>query len=87
MSDLDDLRTLTVEAVAEVLGVHAESVRRWVRDGSLQAARWGGRLHITAAAVRAFQEAHRILIPDAADFIRRQRRRGTDRPGRCRPEK
>ena len=33
MTALDDLRTLTVEEVAEVLGVHGETVRRWVREG------------------------------------------------------
>ena len=75
MTALDDLRTLTVEEVAEVLGVHAESVRRWVRDGSLQAARWGGRLHITAEAVRQFQNVRKVIVADPADLIRRARRR------------
>jgi len=70
----DDLRTLTVEVAAEVLGVHAETIRRWVREGQLRAARWGGRLHFTAEAVREFQAASQVQVPDPAEFIRRARR-------------
>ena len=70
----DDLRTLRVEEAAEVLGVHGETIRRWVREGQLRAARWGGRLHITAEAVREFQAACQVQVPDPAEFIRRARR-------------
>jgi excisionase family DNA binding protein len=70
----EDLRTLRVEEAAEVLGVHAETIRRWVREGQLRAARWGGRLHFTAEAVREFQAACQVQVPDPAEFIRRARR-------------
>lgn len=69
----DGLRTLRVEEAAEILGVHAETIRRWVREGQLRAARWGGRLHLTAEAVREFQAACQVHVPDPADFIRRAR--------------
>jgi excisionase family DNA binding protein len=78
---LEDLRTLTIEEVAEVLGVHGETVRRWVREGHLRAARWGGRLHVTVKAVREFQEAREVYPPDPAEFIRRARRRRAAPPG------
>jgi excisionase family DNA binding protein len=29
----ESLRTLTVEDAAEILGVHGETIRRWVREG------------------------------------------------------
>jgi excisionase family DNA binding protein len=75
MTALDDLRTLTVEEVAEVLGVHGETVRRWVREGRLAAARWGGRLHFTAEAVREFQADAAVSIPDPIARVRLGRRR------------
>jgi len=71
---LDDLRTLTVEEVAGLLGVHAETVRRWVRDGLLPAARWGGRLHVTVEAVRRFQAVAAVDVPDPASLVRRPRK-------------
>ena len=73
MLGYDDLRTLTVEEAAEILGVHGETIRRWVREGQLRAARWGGRLHFTAEAVREFQAACQVQVPDPAEFIRRAR--------------
>lgn len=72
---LDDLRTSTVEEVAEALGVHGETVRRWVREGRLAAARWGGRLHFTAESIRRFQAESAVTIPDPADRVRQARRR------------
>jgi len=79
----DDLKTLTVEETADILGVHAESVRRWVREGQLRAARWGRRLRIRLDAIREFQEAREVHPPDPADFIRRARRTGGAGPGRA----
>lgn len=74
MPGLEDLRTLTVEETAELLGVHAESVRRWAREGLLPAARWGGRLHFSVDAIRRFQEAAAVPHHDPADLVRRARR-------------
>lgn len=70
----DDLRTFTVEAVADLLGVRAGSVRIWAREGRIEAMRWGGRLHFSAAALQAFQEACRVKVPDARAFVRKMRR-------------
>jgi excisionase family DNA binding protein len=36
-------RLLTVSEVAELLRMHRESVRRWLRDGRLKGGRIGGR--------------------------------------------
>ncbi len=73
MTALDDLRTLTVEEVAELLGVHAETVRRWVREGLLPAARWGGRLRISVGAVREFQAGAGVRPTDPMSSVRRAR--------------
>ena len=74
MTTLEDLRTLTVEEVAELLGVQPESVRRWTREGKLPAARWGGRLHFSVEAIRQFQAAAAVHVLDPVDFVRRARR-------------
>jgi excisionase family DNA binding protein len=34
---------LTVEAVAKQLGVHVQTVRGWIKEGDLEALRFGGR--------------------------------------------
>ena len=73
MTTLEDLRTLTTEEVAELLGVQPESVRRWTREGKLPAARWGGRLHFSVEAIRQFQAAAAVHVRDPADLMRRSR--------------
>jgi len=73
MTGLDDLRTLSVEEVAEALGVRPEAVRIWAREGKLEAMRWGRRLHFRPEVVRAFQDAQRVQVPDARAFVRRER--------------
>ena len=73
MTALDDLRTLTVEEVAEVLGVRPEAVRIWAREGRLEAMRWGRRLRFRPEAVRAFQDAAAVEIPDVREFVRKMR--------------
>ncbi|MCX5673433.1 MAG: helix-turn-helix domain-containing protein [Planctomycetota bacterium] len=73
MLGLDDLKTLTVEEAAEVLGVHAETVRRYVREGRIEAMRWGGRLRFRSEAIRAFQDAAAVHVADPGDLIRRAR--------------
>jgi excisionase family DNA binding protein len=69
----DDLRTLTVAEVAALLGVRPEAVRIWVREGRLEAMRWGRRLHFAPEAVREFQRGAAVKTADAREFVRRQR--------------
>lgn len=52
---MDEL--LTVSAVAEKLGVHIETVRRWIRDGDLPAIRF------------ARKTGYRIRASDLAIFL------------------
>lgn len=80
----DDLKTLTVEEVAEVLGVNGETVRRWAREGRLAAYKIGRRLRFRPQAVDEFLESCRLQVPDPADFIRRARG-GKARGGGRRP--
>jgi len=37
--------------------------------------RWGGRLRISLAAIREFQEARAVRMPDPAETARRVKRR------------
>ncbi len=60
----DDLRTLTVEEAADILHVRAEAVRILIREGRLEAMRWGKRLHIRPEAIARFQEGCVVRVPD-----------------------
>ena len=71
-----DLETLTVERAAEILGVRPETVRIWVREGRLEAMRWGGRLRFRPEAVAAFQAASTVHIESPRERLRRSRRPG-----------
>jgi excisionase family DNA binding protein len=73
MPGLDDLRTLTVEEVAEILGVRPEAVRIWARDGKIEAMRWGRRLRFRPEAVRAFQDAAAVEVANPREFLRKAR--------------
>jgi excisionase family DNA binding protein len=64
MPPCDDLRTLRVEQVAELLGVRPEAVRIWAREGDLVAMKWGGRLHFRPEAVEQFRESRSLRVPD-----------------------
>jgi excisionase family DNA binding protein len=78
-----ELRHLTIEQAAAILGVHPETVRAWVREGKIEAMIWGRRLHIRPAEVLRFQEncIRRVSNPvDVARAARAQRHR----PGRRR---
>ena len=55
MVNLDN--ALTVADVAEIFGVHNESVRRWIRKGDLKAYSIGGNYKITKEAIEAFVES------------------------------
>lgn len=48
----DDMTWMTVNQVAEASGVSERTVRRWLRDGRLEAERVGGRVRIASRAVR-----------------------------------
>jgi len=81
---LKDLRTLTVEQTADVLGVRPEAVRIWIREGALRAMKWGRRHHIRPEALREFQAAREVVAPDPAEFARRAARgKAAARPGRA----
>jgi excisionase family DNA binding protein len=56
MSEFDRGRVLSLVEVGKRLGVHPESVNRWVRAGELKATRLGrgGKLWITPTDLRAF---------------------------------
>ena len=81
MPPCDDLETLTVEEVADLLDVRPEAVRLWAREGELAAMKWGRRLRFRAQDVRRFAESRWLFVPDPADFARRRidvrRDRGT----------
>ena len=73
--ELEDLRTLTVQEAADVLAVSAETVRRWIRAGRLEAMRWGRRFRITPAAIRAFQNGNQVKTRDPGAEVRERLRR------------
>jgi len=81
MSGYEDLRTLTVEGVAEILGVRPEAVRIWAREGRLAAYKVGRRLRFRPQAIEEFLEGCRVKVPDPAEFIRRATRGGKARRG------
>jgi len=74
MATLEDLRTLTVEEAAELLGVRAEAVRLFVREGRLEGFKVGRRLRIRPAAVQEFLESCRVRPPITLPTDRGHRR-------------
>jgi len=68
--ELEDLRTLTVEDAAAVLAVDPETVRRWIRAGTLSAMHWGRRYRITRDAIAAFQKSHQVKTRDPGADVR-----------------
>jgi len=75
MSGLEDLRTLTVEDVAEVLGVNVETVRRFAREGRLPAYRIGARLRFRPQDLDRFVESCLLKVPDIDAMLRQARDR------------
>jgi len=55
-------QTKTVQEVAELLGVHWQTILAYIRDGKLDAIRMGNRYRITASSYREFIEK-RIATP------------------------
>jgi excisionase family DNA binding protein len=58
-----DERWFTVEQIAELLQVHEQTVRRWLRDGALAGRNFGGRTgyRVPESALKTFLEQ----TPDA----------------------
>ena len=48
---------VSVVELATALGVHPWTVRRWIRDGRIEAIKIGGQRHITRKAVERFLAA------------------------------
>ena len=82
MTAMEDLRTLTVEQVAGILGVRPEAVRIWIREGAIDAMKWGRRLRIRPEAVRRFQDSRPVSAPDPIRDSARLLRRATRRTAR-----
>jgi excisionase family DNA binding protein len=61
---------LTVDQVAEQLGVHVKTARRYVRDGRLKAVRIGKRYRIAAADLAALTGQPAATVPAAAVRLR-----------------
>lgn len=50
----DNLNAFSPEDAAKVCGVHAETVRRWIRDGEVKAAKIGHRWVISRVELERF---------------------------------
>lgn len=50
---------LTVQEVADYLKVKAATVRRWIREGQLQAYRFGNTWRISSEHLEAFMEKNK----------------------------
>lgn len=64
------INLLTVSEVADLTGRHAETVRRWIRDGNLEA-------HTLPYGGRAGHE-YRIRERDLLDFLRNRHGEGEE---------
>ena len=67
-------RLLSVEDVAQVLGVRAEAVRIFAREGRLEAFKVGRRLRFRSASVDDFLETCRLRVPKPSETFARWRR-------------
>ncbi|MFV2197835.1 helix-turn-helix domain-containing protein [Nocardiopsis sp. LOL_012] len=65
-------RLYSVDEVAEHLGLHARTVRNYVRDGRLTAVRIGKQYRITQEDLEAF--TGRPVPPPVGESVRRERR-------------
>jgi excisionase family DNA binding protein len=70
-SNPTDTNLLSIEQVAQRLGVHARTVRRYVHEGRLKAVRIGKQYRIAAEDLAALTGQPTAAI--ARDIIRRQR--------------
>jgi len=63
---LGDLKTLPLQEVAEILGVHRLTARKLLERGELRGRKSGKHWYVTLAAVREF-----LLVPGARGMTRR----------------
>jgi excisionase family DNA binding protein len=54
-----EVRFLTIQQVANQLGVSDKTVRRWIAGGDLKAHKFGAAVRISADDLRAFIALHR----------------------------
>jgi excisionase family DNA binding protein len=68
-------RRLSLPEVAQLLGTRVSTVRKWVRDGELQALRLGKGYQVWASAVRDFKQAREREVQKANNEKRLERER------------
>jgi excisionase family DNA binding protein len=61
---IPDKATLHPSTIAKLVGVHVETVRRWVRSGKLPAYTFGGKHVIKGKDFKAFMKLSRVLTQD-----------------------
>jgi excisionase family DNA binding protein len=61
---IDQLKTktqyMTLQAVAELLGIHAMTLRKWAKRGKIQAVRIGDQIKFDPAAVANWLRGHSL---------------------------
>jgi excisionase family DNA binding protein len=61
---IDQLKTktqyMTLQAVAELLGIHAMTLRKWAKRGKIQAVRIGDQIKFDPAAVADWLREHSL---------------------------
>ncbi|USK30836.1 helix-turn-helix domain-containing protein [Bacillus sp. CMF21] len=55
-NSIDDEGVFTPEEVAELIGRHPESVRKWCRDGKLDSYRFGGKYSILGSDLKRYMK-------------------------------
>lgn len=60
--EVPDDAVLTPEEIANRLGVHIETVRRWCRAGKLDSYNFGGKYVIVGSEFKAFMERSRKKV-------------------------
>jgi excisionase family DNA binding protein len=58
--DVPDDVVLHIEDIADLIGMHSESVRRWCRDGKMASYCFGNKYIITGLDFKAFMKASRV---------------------------
>ncbi|TVY10671.1 helix-turn-helix domain-containing protein [Paenibacillus cremeus] len=66
---IPDQTMLSPSAIAKMLNVHKETVRRWCREGKLPAYNWGGKYVICASDFKKFMELSKNLGPAQKQVI------------------
>ena len=69
---MEDERMYTVPEVAEQLRVHEQTIRSWLRDGTLDGIRLGGTKagwRISSSAVQQYLERRRATTPTSGGAV------------------